>query len=174
MILPGNTGRGDQAEYYVVSRTAAVAGSDIRDAQPSRDENGRPDVNFHLSNDGGRRFSDFTGAHMHERLAIVLDNRVREAAEIRDQIRDNVQITGSFTEQQTQDLSMMLRSGALPASIHYLDEETVGPSLGADSIRQGVLAAVVGMTAVLVFMLISCLDSWASATRHSRCRVLQV
>jgi preprotein translocase subunit SecD len=154
VILPGNTGRGDQAEYYVVSRTAAVAGSDIRDAQPSRDENGRPDVNFHLSNDGGRRFSDFTGAHMHERLGIVLDNRVREAAEIRDQIRDNVQITGAFTEQQTQDLSMMLRSGALPASIHYLDEETVGPSLGADSIRQGVLAAVVGMTAVLVFMLI--------------------
>src|SRR5437868_5847724 len=91
---------------------------------------------------------------MHERLGIVLDNRVREAAEIRDQIRDNVQITGAFTEQQTQDLSMMLRSGALPASIHYLDEETVGPSLGADSIRQGVLAAVVGMTAVLVFMLI--------------------
>ena len=154
VILPGNTGHGDQAEYYVVSRTAAVAGSDIRDAQPSRDENGRPDVNFHLSNDGGRRFSDFTGAHMHERLGIVLDNRVREAAEIRDQIRDNVQITGAFTEQQTQDLSMMLRSGALPASIHYLDEETVGPSLGADSIRQGVLAAVVGMTAVLVFMLI--------------------
>ena len=154
VILAGNTGHGDQAEYYVVSRTAAVAGSDIRDAQPSRDENGRPDVNFHLSNDGGRRFSDFTGAHMHERLAIVLDNRVREAAEIHDQIRDNVQITGAFTEQQTQDLSMMLRSGALPASIHYLDEETVGPSLGADSIRQGVLAAVVGMTAVLVFMLI--------------------
>jgi preprotein translocase subunit SecD len=153
VILSGNTGR-DQAEYYAVQRTAAVAGSDIRDAQPSRDENGRPDVNFHLSNDGGRRFADFTGAHLHERLAIVLDNRVREAAEIRDQIRDNVQITGTFTEQQTQDLSMMLRSGALPASIHYLDEETVGPSLGADSIRQGVLAAVVGMTAVLVFMLI--------------------
>jgi len=154
VLLPGNTGRGDQAEYYVVTRTAAVDGSDIRDAQPSRDENGRPDVNFHLSNDGGRRFADFTGAHLHERLGIVLDNRVREAAEIRDQIRDNVQITGAFTEQQTQDLSMMLRSGALPASIHYLDEETVGPSLGADSIRQGVLAAVVGMTAVLVFMLI--------------------
>jgi len=153
VLLPGNTGR-DQAEYYVVSRTAAVAGSDIRDAQPSRDENGRPDVNFHLSNDGGRRFSDFTAAHLKERLAIVLDNRVREAATINDQIRDNVQITGAFTEQQTQDLSMMLRSGALPASIHYLDEETVGPSLGADSIRQGVLAAIVGMTAVLVFMLL--------------------
>jgi len=154
VILSGNTGRSDQPEYYVVSRTAAVAGSDIRDAQPSRDENGRPDVNFHLSNEGGRRFSEFTGAHLHDRLAIVLDNRVREAATINDQIRDNVQITGAFTEQQTQDLAMMLRSGALPASIHYLDEETVGPSLGADSIRQGVLAAIVGMTAVLVFMLI--------------------
>ena len=154
VILSGNTGRSDQAEYYVVSRTAAVAGSDIRDAQPSRDENGRPDVNFHLSNEGGRRFSEFTGAHLHDRLAIVLDNRVREAATINDQIRDNVQISGAFTEQQTQDLAMMLRSGALPASIHYLDEETVGPSLGADSIRQGVLAAIVGMTAVLVFMLI--------------------
>src|SRR5438105_1948890 len=154
VLLPGNTGRADQAEYYVVSRTAAVSGNDIRDAQPSRDENGRPDVNFHLSNDGGRRFQQFTRDHLHERLAIVLDNRVREAAEIHDEIRDNVQITGAFTEQQVQDLSMMLRSGALPASIHYLQEQTVGPSLGADSIRQGVTAAIVGMSAVLIFMLI--------------------
>jgi len=112
VVLPGNSGRADQPEYYVVSRTAAVSGNDIRDAQPSRDENGRPDVNFHLSNDGGRRFQQFTRDHLHERLAIVLDNRVREAAEIHDEIRDNVQITGAFTEQQTQDLSMMLRSGA--------------------------------------------------------------
>src|SRR6185312_13877796 len=155
MLLPGNLGEGDnQPQYFLVSRTAAVAGSDIRDAQPSRDENGRPDVQFSLSNDGGRRFGQFTAAHVGDKLAIVLDNRVREAATIQEQIRDNVRITGAFTEQQTHDLSMMLRSGALPASIHYLDEETVGPSLGADSIRQGVLAAVVGMAAVLIFMLI--------------------
>ncbi len=154
MLLRGNTGNGtDEPQYFLVSRTAAVAGSDIRDAQPSRDENGRPDVQFSLSNDGGRRFGQFTAAHVGDKLAIVLDNRVREEATIQEQIRDNVRITGAFTEQQTRDLSMMLRSGALPASIHYLDEETVGPSLGADSIRQGVLAAVVGMTAVLVFML---------------------
>src|SRR6185312_13796760 len=89
-----------------------------------------------------------------DKLAIVLDNRVREVATIQEPIRDSVRITGAFTEEQTHDLSMMLRSGALPASIHYLDEETVGPSLGADSIRQGVLAAVVGMAAVLIFMLI--------------------
>jgi preprotein translocase subunit SecD len=155
VILPGNTGQGGgQPEYFVVTRTSAVAGSDIRDAQPSRDENGRPDVQFSLSNDGGRRFYQFTSAHVNDKLAIVLDNRVREVATIQEPIRDNVRITGAFSEEQTHDLSMMLRSGALPASIHYLDEETVGPSLGADSIRQGVLSAIVGMTAVLIFMLI--------------------
>jgi preprotein translocase subunit SecD len=155
MLLPGNLGEGDNTpQYFLVSRSAAVAGSDIRDAQPSRDENGRPDVQFSLSNDGGRRFGQFTAAHVGDKLAIVLDGHVREAATIQEQIRDNVRITGAFTEQQTKDLSMMLRSGALPASIHYLDEETVGPSLGADSIREGVLAAIVGMAAVLIFMLI--------------------
>jgi preprotein translocase subunit SecD len=156
VVLSGNTGTrpNGEREYYLVSRTAAVSGNDIRDAQPSRDENGRPDVQFNLTNEGGRRFAAFTGAHIHDKLAIVLDNRVREVAEIQEQIHDNVRISGSFTEDQVKDLSMMLRSGALPASIHYLDEETVGPSLGADSIRQGVLAAVVGMAAVLVFMLI--------------------
>ena len=155
VILPGATGQGGgQAEYWVVSRTSAVAGSDIRDAQGSRDENGRPDVQFNLSNDGGRRFFAFTSQHQGDKLAIVLDNRVREVATIQEPIRDSVRITGAFTEEQTHDLSMMLRSGALPASIHYLNEETVGPSLGADSIRAGVLAAVVGMAAVLIFMLI--------------------
>jgi len=155
VILPGNTGQSEgQPEFFVVTRTSAVAGNDIRDAQPSRDENGRPDVQFNLSNDGGRRFFQFTSAHQQEKLAIVLDNRVREVATIQEPIRDQVRITGAFTEDQTRDLSMMLRSGALPASIHYLDEETVGPSLGADSIRAGVLAAIVGMAAVLIFMLI--------------------
>jgi len=155
VILPGATGQGGgQPEYWLISRSSAVAGSDIRDANASRDENGRPDVQFSLSNDGGRRFYAFTSAHQGEKLAIVLDNRVREVATIQEPIRDNVRITGSFTEEQTHDLSMMLRSGALPASIHYLNEETVGPSLGADSIRAGVLAAIVGMAAVLIFMLI--------------------
>jgi preprotein translocase subunit SecD len=155
VILPGNTGQSQgEPEYFVVSRSSAVAGNDIRDANASRDENGRPDVQFSLSNDGGRRFYQFTSAHQQDKLAIVLDNRVREVATIQEPIRDQVRITGAFTEDQTRDLSTMLRSGALPASIHYLDEETVGPSLGADSIKAGVLAAVVGMTAVLIFMLI--------------------
>jgi preprotein translocase subunit SecD len=89
-----------------------------------------------------------------ERLAVVLDNKVMEVATIQEAIRDEGRITGTFTEQQTQDLSLTLRSGALPAGIKYLEERTVGPSLGADSIRAGVRAAIFGMVAVMVFMLI--------------------
>jgi preprotein translocase subunit SecD len=89
-----------------------------------------------------------------ERLAVVLDNKVMEVATIQEQIHDEGRITGSFTEQQTQDLSLTLRSGALPAGIKYLEERTVGPSLGADSIRAGVRAAMFGMIAVMIFMLV--------------------
>ena len=94
-------------------------------------------MNFTLTGEGGRRFAAFTGAHVGERLAVVLDNKVMEVATIQEQIHDEGRITGSFTEQQTQDLSLTLRSGALPAGIKYLEERTVGPSLGADSIRAG-------------------------------------
>jgi preprotein translocase subunit SecD len=131
-----------------------VRGKDIRDAQPSRDQNGQPSVNFQLSNEGGQRFYNFTSQHVGDSLAVVLDNRVREVASIREPIRDRVEISGHMTEDQARDLSLVLRSGALPAGITYLEERTVGPSLGADSIRAGVRAAVVGMVAVLIFMLI--------------------
>ena len=110
-------------------------------------------MKFTLTGEGGRRFAAFTGAHVGERLAVVLDNKVMEVATIQEQIHDEGRITGSFTEQQTQDLSLTLRSGALPAGIKYLEERTVGPSLGADSIRAGVRAALFGMIAVMVFML---------------------
>ena len=147
-----DTGTGDQ--YYVISRASAVTGRDLRDAQPSRDENGRPDVNFTLTGEGGRRFFNFTSAHVRDFLAVVLDNKVQEVATINEPIHDQVRISGSFTEQQAKDLAMILRSGALPASIKYLEERTVGPSLGLDSIRHGVTAAVVGMLAVMLFMLV--------------------
>ena len=140
-------------QYWVISRASAVSGSDLRTADAGRDENGRPDVKFTLTGEGGRRFAAFTGAHVGERLAVVLDNKVMEVATIQEQIHDEGRITGSFTEQQTQDLSLTLRSGALPAGIKYLEERTVGPSLGADSIRAGVRAALFGMIAVMVFML---------------------
>jgi len=139
--------------WYVVSRTSAISGTDLRQAQQGRDQNGRPDVNFILTGNGGRRFAAFTGAHVGDNLAVVLDGKVMEVARINEQIRDNGQITGSFTEQQAKDLAMVLNSGALPASIRYLEERTVGPSLGADSIRHGVAAAIIGMAVVMIFML---------------------
>ena len=140
--------------WYLVSRASAVTGRDLRDARSDHDENGRPDVRFNLTGEGGRKFYSFTSAHVGDNLAVVLDNKVQESAVIKEPIRDSGQITGSFTEQATKDLAMILRSGALPASIHYLEERTVGPSLGSDSIRAGVRAAVVGMLAVLIFMLV--------------------
>jgi len=144
-------------EWYAVTRTSVVTGRDMRQqgASPSRDEeNGTPDVMFNLTNEGGRKFAQFTGAHIGDKLAVVLNKKVREAATIQTQIHDQVRITGGFTEQSAKDLAFVLNSGALPAGITYLEERTVGPSLGADSIRAGVRAAIVGMVAVLVFMLI--------------------
>jgi preprotein translocase subunit SecD len=163
-MLPPNTvllkGRsigatGEQQEaYYIVSRSSAVSGTDLRHAEASRDENGRPDVTFILTGDGGRRFANFTGSHVGDKLAVVLDNKVMEVATIQEQIHDTGRITGAFSEQQAKDLAMVLNSGALPASIRYLEERTVGPSLGAESIREGVRAAIIGMTVVLAFMLV--------------------
>ena len=140
--------------YYVISRVSAVSGRDLRSAEAGREDSGRPDVIFTLTRDGGDRFWNFTSAHVGDFLAVVLDGKVQEVDNIKEGIRDTGRITGSFTDQQTKDLSMVLRSGALPASIKYLEERTVGPSLGADSVRQGVRAAIVGMMAVMIFMLI--------------------
>jgi len=157
MILPGRSiasGNQTQTAYYIVSRADAVSGRDLRTAEPTRDENNRPAVRFLLTGEGGRRFAAFTGSHVGDQLGVVLDNKVQEVATIQEQIHDEGRITGAFTEQQAKDLAMVLRSGALPAGIRYLEERTVGPSLGADSIRHGVMAAVVGMLAVMVFMLV--------------------
>jgi preprotein translocase subunit SecD len=140
--------------YYLISRVSAVSGRDLRSAEAGHEENGRPDVLFNLTRDGGDRFYNFTSAHVGDYLAIVLDGKVQEVATIKEAIRDSGRISGSYTDQRAKDVSMVLRSGALPASIKYLEERTVGPSLGADSIRQGVRAAVVGMLAVLIFMLV--------------------
>jgi len=145
-------------EYYLVTRSSAVSGTDLRadGASVGRDANSNsPEVNFALTNQGGRKFGAFTGAHVGDRLAVVLDNRVREVATIHEQIQDQGRISGGgMTEQAAKDLALVLNSGALPAGIKYLEERTVGPSLGSDSIRAGVTAAAIGMLAVLVFMLV--------------------
>lgn len=154
----GSRGNDQGDQYYLVTRSSAVAGGDLRSggASVGRDSNsGAPDVQFTLTNEGGRKFGAFTGSHVNDRLAVVLDNRIREVANIQEQIHDQGRISGGgMTEQAAKDLALILNSGALPAGIKYLEERTVGPSLGSDSIRAGVQAAVVGMLAVLIFMLV--------------------
>jgi preprotein translocase subunit SecD len=155
VLMSGQCANGPEQTWCFVSRVSAVRGKDLRDAQPSTDQNGQPNVKFTLTGEGGQRFFSFTSAHVGDSLAVVLDNKVKEVATIREAIRDTGEISGgSMNQQQAKDLSMILRSGALPAGIKYLEERTVGPSLGTDSIRAGVRAAIAGMLAVLVFMLI--------------------
>ena len=158
--LVRGSGQADAPErVYLLKRASEVEGTDFRDAQPSTDINGRPNIRFTLTTEAGDRFYKYTEAHSATgatpgSMAIVLENKVREVAGIQSAIRDQGEITGGFTKQQADDLSLLLRTGALPASISYTETRTVGPSLGAASIRQGVTAAVLGMAAVMVFMLI--------------------
>ena len=125
---------GDRAEtvYYLVRKVAAVTGRDLRNAKPTLDETNRPAVSFSLNADGARKFGKATGENIGRRLAIILDGRVQSAPVIEGRIFDEGRISGTFTQQEVQDLSLILRSGALPASLTYLEERTVGPSLGAD------------------------------------------
>jgi preprotein translocase subunit SecD len=154
-LMKGSNGAGGPDEFYLLKRVAIVEGTDFRDAQPSNDENGRPDITFNLTTEAGDRFYKYTDANKGTgQMAIVLDNKVREVATIQSAIRDQGRITGGFTQDQAQLLSLMLRTGSLPASISYLETRSVGPSLGAASIHQGVVAAIAGMLAVMVFMLI--------------------
>jgi preprotein translocase subunit SecD len=150
-----NIGATGEDAVYIISRVSAVAGHDLREARVGRSsQTNLPEVNFFLTAEGGRRFSNFTSQHVNDYLAVVLDNKVMEVAVIKSEIGDSGVIEGRFTDQQAKDLALILNSGALPAGIKYLEERTVGPSLGADSIRSGVRAAIVGMLAVLIFVLV--------------------
>jgi preprotein translocase subunit SecD len=141
--------------WYVLNRIPAITGRDLTGAEPSHDSAGRPNVDFTLTREGAQRFSAVTGANINKYLAVVLDNRVYTAPIIHGQISDKGDIEGgNFTPQSAQDLALVLRSGALPASIKPLSEEVVGPSLGADSIRHGIIASIVGLVAIMGFMLV--------------------
>ena len=139
--------------YYLVRRVAAVTGRDLRNARPALDEFNQPAVSFSFNSEGARKFGDVTGQNIGRNLAIILDGRVQTAPQIQSRINAEGRITGTFSQQEAADLSLVLRSGALPASLTYLEERTVGPTLGADSIRAGVAASVAGLLAVAVFML---------------------
>jgi len=154
-IVPGAGGAGDTSTvYYMVKKVAAVTGQDLRSARASVDENNRPAVSFTLSNEGGRKFGKVSGENIGRQLAIILDGRVQSAPTLESKINSEGRITGSFTPEEVADLSLKLRSGALPAKLDYLEEQTIGPTLGADSIRSGIEASAVGLGLVIVFMLV--------------------
>jgi preprotein translocase subunit SecD len=155
-IVPGAAGgaTADATVFYLVKKVAAVTGQDLRNARVSVDENNRPAVSFTLSNDGGRKFGKVSGENIGRQLAIILDGKVQSAPTLETRITTEGRITGSFTQEEVTNLSLILRSGALPATLTYLEERTIGPSLGADSIRSGVTASVVGLLLVIGFMLV--------------------
>ncbi len=143
-------------QWVVVETPAIIDGSELRNATAVPTTGGRSDdfeINFSLKRSGADKFGAWTGAHINEYMGVVLNGEVKSIAYIKSQIYDSGQITGRFTKQSAEDLALTLRSGALPAPIEYLEERTVGPSLGADSIRAGVRASVVGLALVVVFML---------------------
>jgi preprotein translocase subunit SecD len=138
--------------FFLVRKVAAVNGSDLRSASVGLDENSQPAVMFSLKPDGARKFGQVTGSNLGRSLAIVLDDRVQSYPRIDGRITSEGRISGGFTQQEAGDLALKLRSGALPASMTYLEERVVGPTLGADSIRSGVTAAFAGLALVVVFM----------------------
>jgi len=139
--------------YVVVETPAIIDGSELRDATPYTTGGNSYNINFTLKPAGAQKFGAWTGANIGEYLAIVLNEEVKSAPVIRGQIYDTGQIEGRFTQQSAEDLAVTLKSGALPAPIEYQEERTVGPSLGADSIRSGVTASVAGLLFVMAFML---------------------
>ena len=142
--------------WYVLSRAAVVTGRDLRSAVETRNTNnpGMWQVNFTLSPEAARRFGPFTEQNKGRQMAIVLEHRVYSAPVINGRIDDSGLIEGNFSQESAHDLALVLRAGALPASIKYLEERTVGPSLGADSIRHGVQASVLSLVVVMLFMLV--------------------
>ena len=161
-VLPASmeilTGPGDAATggpaYYLLRRVAAVTGQDLRSARVQLDENNMPAVGFTLNSSGAASFARVTGENIGRFLAIVLDKTVQSAPRINGRIAADCQIAGGFTQEEAQDLALILRSGALPATLTYLQEQTIGPTLGADSIRSGVLASLAGLLLISAFMLI--------------------
>ena len=140
--------------FYLLDIVPIVEGGELKDARLSQDQFGLPAIGFTLEATSAQKFGEFTSTNIGRLLAIVLDDRVQQAPSIESRIDGDGIIRGQFTLEEAEDRSLMLRSGALPASIEYLEDRSVGPSLGRESIRQGVLAAIIGMSLVVVFMLI--------------------
>jgi protein-export membrane protein SecD/preprotein translocase SecF subunit len=148
-------GRAGGGAYYLVRTVPVVSGRDLRNARASLDEFNRPAVSFSLTRDGAQRFAAFTGGHVGRLLAIVLDGRVQSAPVIEGPIDSGEgYIRGRFSPQEAADLSLVLRAGALPASMTYLGGGYVGPSLGSASVQAGIVASLAGLALVGAFMLL--------------------
>jgi preprotein translocase subunit SecD len=151
-ILPGDSRRNLDG-YYLVSRVATVSGKDLRDARRSYDEWNNPAVSFRLSPEAGRRFYKFTSDNLQKPLGVILDKKVINVATIEDRISDSGIIRGFSDPNVVDDLTIALRAGALPATIKYLEERTIGPSLGKDSIRKGLTSIIIAIILILMFMI---------------------
>ncbi|MCV2868953.1 protein translocase subunit SecD [Defluviimonas sp. WL0002] len=146
----------EEGVYYILDELPVVTGEELVDARPDFDQNGRPAVAFRFNTSGARKFGDYTAAHVGELFAIVLDGKVISAPQIRTHIGGGSGIiTGTFTPEETNNLAVLLRAGALPAKMEFLEERTVGPELGQDSIDAGRVAAIIGTAAVVFFMIAS-------------------
>ena len=146
----------DEGVYYTLVSAPVVTGEELVDAQPSFDQNNRPAVNFRFNPTGARAFGDYTRDNIGSPFAIVLDGEVISAPVIQSHIPGGSGIiTGSFTVEESTNLAVLLRAGALPAGLEFLEERTIGPELGADSIKAGQIACIVAGIAVLIFMVLS-------------------
>ena len=143
------------SKFVVIEMPAVVDGTELRDAAPIQGKGGGSDyqISFSFKPSGAQKFGDWTGKNINNYMGVLLDNDVKSIAFIKSQIFDSGEISGKFTKAQSDDLALTLKSGALPAGIEYLEERTVGPSLGADSIKAGVTASIGGLVLVIVFML---------------------
>lgn len=146
----------EEGTYYILEKTSVVSGEELTDAQPSFDQNGRPAVNFRFNPSGARKFGDYTADNVGSPFAIVLDQEVISAPTIQSHIAGGSGIiTGNFSLEESTQLAILLRAGALPAEMTFLEERTIGPELGQDSIDAGKIASMVAFGAVLVFMALS-------------------
>ncbi|MGA2738802.1 MAG: protein translocase subunit SecD [Bryobacteraceae bacterium] len=140
--------------WYLLSKSPVIRGTDLRNARAGQDDMRKWDTQFTLSPDAGKRFGKFTEENIGNYLAVVMDNQIYSVAVIKGRIEDSGQIENIGTEQEASDLSLVLRAGALPATIQIQYENSVGPSLGADSIHAGIVAGLAGLAAVIVVMLV--------------------
>jgi len=163
--VPDQPHNGVPGEFWILSRTPVITGRDLRDARPQQGQMGGWETAFVVAQgDAMRRFERFTGSHIGDRLAIVLDNFVMSAPSIKGKISDNGVIEGLSSHEEAADLALNLRAGSLPAGIEVLQEWTVGPSLGSDSIKEGMAAGAAGVISVIIVMLVYYRRSGINAT----------